>query len=109
MSRPTPTPSSPPPHPGKQRPIFITKHAIERYQQRIENVPDGEAVRRLRTMAEPHRLVPAGVYTVESRKAGPPASIKIVANGEFAVLSVYPVTNAQKARAAKHRNWSIHD
>lgn len=98
-----------PPPPGRSTNIFVTKHAIERYQQRIENIEAPEAIRRLRAIAEPHRKIGEGEYRIESRKSGPPVCAKIVVgNGEFSIVSVYPVTNAQIIRAAKNKNWNIH-
>lgn len=76
-----------------------------RYKQRIENVDSAEVIRRLRAIIEPHKKAPEGVYSIESRKYGPPVSVKLMVNGTFGVTTVYPVTNSQITRATRDGNW----
>lgn len=91
--------------PGQRRTTYISAHAIERYKDRIENVDSAEVIRRLRAIVEPHRLAPPGVYSIESRKSGPPVSVKLMVNETFGVTTVYPVTNTQITRSVKAGNW----
>jgi len=95
-----------PPPPSKQRTVFISLHAIQRYQERIENVSREVATQRLRDIVTPHKSVAEGTYSIESRKVGPPVSVKVVVTGSMVdVPTVYPVTNNQIARAVKAKNW----
>ena len=96
---------NPPPPPSAQRTTYISAHAIQRYQERIENVETTEVIRRLRAVVEPHRKAPPGVYSIESRKAGPPVSVKLIVNETFGVTTVYPVTDNQIIRSMKAGNW----
>lgn len=94
-----------PPPPNKQRLVWISNHAVARYRERIENVGTEEAVRRLRAIVEPHRGLTEGTYTIQSTKNGPPVDVKLIINDQFAVSTVYPVTNNQITRAMKAGNW----
>lgn len=87
--------------------LYVSKHAIIRYQQRIENVDAAEATRRLRAIAEPLRKAEPGCWSITSRKLGPPCQVQVTINPNrsSAITSVYCVTNAQKTRALKNRNW----
>lgn len=87
--------------------LYISKHAILRYQQRIENAKPEEVIRRLRKMMEPHRKAAEGHWSFETRKCGPACKIQFTVNpdGSAVVTSVYCVTDAQKTRALVDRNW----
>lgn len=85
--------------------MFISAHAIQRYQERIENVPSEEVIRRLRAIITPHRKAPPGTYSIESRKAGPPVSVKLIVSDTFGITTVYPVTTNQVTRSMKAGNW----
>lgn len=98
-------PAKVPPPPSQQRPTYISAHAIKRYKERIENVDSAEVIRRLRAIIQPHRKAPEGVYSIESRKYGPPVAVKLMVNETFGVTTVYPVTNSQITRAMKDGNW----
>lgn len=94
-----------PPPPSAQRTTYISAHAIQRYQERIENVEMVEVIRRLRAIVDPHRKAPPGVYSIESSKAGPPVAVKLIINETFGVTTVYPVTDNQIARSMIAGNW----
>jgi hypothetical protein len=87
--------------------LYVSKHAIERYQQRIENCKPEEVIQRLRKIVEPHRKAKPGSWSIESRKCGPPCKVQFTINedGSGGITSVYCVTDAQKTRALVDRNW----
>jgi len=95
-----------PPPPSKQRTVFVSLHAIQRYQERIENVSREVANQRLRDIVIPHKGMSDGSYSVESRKFGPPVSVKVVVSGSMVdIPTVYPVTDNQITRSMKTSSW----
>lgn len=93
---------------ARRPPLFVSLHAIQRYQQRVENVIDHEAIMRLRTMMEPHRTLPKGHYIIESNRHGPPCQAKVIVKDEETVIvTVFPTSDHQVTRALADRNWRV--
>ena len=87
--------------------VFVSKHAVTRYQERIENVPMTEVCSRIRTTVAPHILTAPGEYRISSRKKGPPFDVIVVVfpGGQAEVKTIFPVTNTQITRALKDKSW----
>jgi hypothetical protein len=66
--------------------MIVSTHAVQRYQQRIENVSTVEVCRRLR------------------ERKGPP--VRLVMRGDT-VISVYPVNDANVTRSLKNGAWKL--
>ncbi len=86
--------------------IYVSRHAIERYRERIENVAPLEVIARLRAGVTPHRTLPPGVWNLEMAKKGPGARVKLIVDERAVnVVTVHPLTDAQEVRGMQKGNW----
>ena len=76
-------------------PLFVSKHAIERYQARIEGVDDSTATLAIRKWVLPLvGTLPEGYHRYEHRAGGP----------SFDAI-IYPATTAQIVASTVRGDW----